>query len=60
MKLNGVIENLVAEFGADSDKTKSGEIASVICKAFKNVNVPADKAETLMKVGRKLREMGVK
>ena len=60
MKLNQVIENLVSEFGSDEDQSKTAEIASIICKAFKNVNVPDDKTATLMSVGRKLKAMGVK
>jgi hypothetical protein len=60
MKLNQVIENLVAEFGSDEDQSKTAEIASIICKMMKNVNVPDNKAKILMSVGHKLKAMGVK
>ena len=60
MKMNQVIENLVFEFGSDEDQSKTAEITNVICKAFKNVNVPDDKVAILMSVGRKLKAMGVK
>jgi len=58
--LSKVIENLVAEFGSDSDRSKTADIAGIICKAFKDVNVPNDKVVILMKVGHQLRAMGVK
>ena len=60
MKLNQVIESLVSEFGSDEDQSKTAEIASIICKSFKSVNVPDDKAAILMSVGRKLKATGVK
>ena len=60
MKLNKVIENLVGEFGSDLDRSKTSSITSVICKAFKNVDVPDNKVEILMRVGRELNAMGVK
>ena len=60
MKLDKVIENLIAEFGDDSDRSRCADIVSIICKAFKNPNVPDDKAEILMRVGRQLRVLGVK
>jgi len=59
MKISEIIENLVAEFGSDSDQSKMKSISGIICKAFPNKDIPADKAETLMKVGRKLKEMGI-
>jgi hypothetical protein len=60
MKLNQVIENLVAEFGSDEDQSKTAEIANIISKAAKNVNVPDNIAEVLMSVGHKLKAMGLK
>ena len=60
MKLNLVIENLVSEFGSDEDQSKTAEIVNIICKAFKNADVPDNKVTMLMSVGRKLRAMGVK
>ena len=60
MKLSKIIENLVTEFGNDSDQGKLKSISNVICKAFGNKDIPDNKAETLMKVGRKLKAMGVK
>ena len=60
MKLNQLIENLVTEFGGDEDRSKTAEIASIICKAFKNVDVHDEKAAMLVSVGRKLKGIGVK
>jgi hypothetical protein len=60
MKLNQVVENLIAEFGSHEDQSKTAEIVSIICKAMKNVNVPDNKAEILMSVGHKLKAMGIK
>ncbi len=60
MKLNKVIENLVGEFGSDLDRSKTPSITSIICKAFKNVDVPDNKVKILMRVGRELKAMGVK
>jgi hypothetical protein len=60
MKLNRVIEKLVGEFGSNEDRTKTTRITSIICKAFKNKDVPDAKSEKLIRVGRQLRAMGLK
>jgi hypothetical protein len=60
MKLNSVIEKLVSEFGSDEDQAKTTRITSIICKAFKNADVPDEKGEKLIRVGRQLRAMGLK
>ena len=60
MKLDRVIEKLVCEFGSDEDQEKTTKIASIICKAFKNVGVQDEKAGTLIRVGRQLRAIGLK
>ena len=60
MKLNQVIENLVVEFGSDEDQSRTAEIADIISRVAKNVNVPDNIAGVLMSVGHKLKAMGVK
>ena len=52
MKLKQLIEK--------ENRSKTAEIASIICKAFKNVEVHDKKAAMLMSVGRKLKGIGVK
>ena len=60
MKLNHVIEKLVSEFGNDQDQSKTAATTSIICKAFKNVNVLDEKVEILIRVGRQLQAMGMR
>jgi hypothetical protein len=60
MKLNNVIERLISEFGNDEDLEKTARITNIILKAFKNVDVPDEKAKNLINVGRQLRAIGVK